>query len=311
MDFLSRITLTCFAASYLVAFIFELTRFLFRIRVRAVLTIGMMTAGLFAHTVYLFAQSRVDLANGVPLSSWDSWCLVGAWLLAGAYLHNVIRSPKTPTGLLLLPLAMALIIAAFFLEDVGTFSKTEAKNLWRIVHGLSLLAGTVTVSFGFVSGILYLIESARLKRKKIMTRRFAFPSLERLQIAGERSLMVSAFLLGLGVLSGVVINLSDQDSPSAAIQWTDPVIWTSVLLFAWLLAAVIFSLVYKPARQGRKVAYLVVASFLFLIMALSVALTAQHGGQTETRSMRNEVETAQHSSCLPRSFAFLSEEDEA
>lgn len=284
MEFLSRITLTCFAASYLVVFALELTRFMFRIRIRHALTVGFTIAGLFAHTVYLFAQSRIDLIGGVPLSSWDSWCLVVSWVLAAAYLQNLLRSPKTPTGLLLLPLALILIVAAYFLKDVGTFSRTEARNLWRLIHGMSLLAGTVSVCIGFVSGILYLVESRRLKQKKALTRRFSFPSLERLQTASERSLLVSSFLLGLGVLSGVVINLVDQDRPDAVIQWYDPVVWTSVLMFAWLVAAVLFSLFYKPARYGRKVAYLVVASFLFLIMALTVALSAQHGGDRKESS---------------------------
>jgi hypothetical protein len=50
------------------------------------------------------------------------------------------------------------------------------------------------------------------------------------------------------------------------------VIWTSSLLLAWLATAAIFGVVYRPARQGRKVAYLTVASFLFLVLALGLRL---------------------------------------
>jgi hypothetical protein len=54
------------------------------------------------------------------------------------------------------------------------------------------------------------------------------------------------------------------------VPWTDPVVWTSGGLFLWLAAALVFNLVYKPARQGQKVAYLTVASFVFLGMVLGV-----------------------------------------
>jgi hypothetical protein len=51
-------------------------------------------------------------------------------------------------------------------------------------------------------------------------------------------------------------------------------------MFIWLLAAVVISLVYKPARQGRKVIYLTLISFVFLVaaLALGLSLKTQHGG---------------------------------
>jgi hypothetical protein len=41
-------------------------------------------------------------------------------------------------------------------------------------------------------------------------------------------------------------------------------------MLVWLVAAALFNLLYQPARQGRKVAYLTVASFVFLAVALGV-----------------------------------------
>ena len=40
-------------------------------------------------------------------------------------------------------------------------------------------------------------------------------------------------------------------------------------MLAWLLAAAVFNAVYRPARRGRKVAYLTIASFVFLVIALA------------------------------------------
>ena len=54
-------------------------------------------------------------------------------------------------------------------------------------------------------------------------------------------------------------------------------------MFGYLLTAEIFSLAYRPAREGRKVAYLTVASFLFLVLTLAMLLSGQtqHGTHPE------------------------------
>ena len=58
-------------------------------------------------------------------------------------------------------------------------------------------------------------------------------------------------------------------------------------LTAILLAATLFEWLYKPAQQGRKVAYLTVASFLFLalVMAMLLAGASKHA---QPRSANSE-----------------------
>jgi len=58
------------------------------------------------------------------------------------------------------------------------------------------------------------------------------------------------------------------------VPWNDPVIWSSGVLLAWQLAAAAFSVLYRPARQGRKVAYLTIASFVCLAIAMGVWLSS-------------------------------------
>ena len=54
------------------------------------------------------------------------------------------------------------------------------------------------------------------------------------------------------------------------MPWTDSVVVSSAVLLVWLLAATLFEWLYKPAQQGRKVAYLTVASFVFLAFVIAV-----------------------------------------
>ena len=87
-------------------------------------------------------------------------------------------------------------------------------------------------------------------------------------------------MLLLGVLSGAVLNTVRPELP-----WSDPIVVSSLLTVAWLVTVALFVAVYKPARRGRKVAYLTVASFLFLVFSLGVALllNTKHASLPERR----------------------------
>ena len=64
---------------------------------------------------------------------------------------------------------------------------------------------------------------------------------------------------------------------------------SSGVLFLWLLAVVTFEWVYKPARAGRKVAYLTVASFVFLGLVLYFVLFFAHGTKPVTAGGRESL----------------------
>jgi hypothetical protein len=125
---------------------------------------------------------------------------------------------------------------------------------------------------------MYLIQADRLKRKLPPPAGLKFPSLERLEHASSRALVVSTVFVAIGFLAGVVLNLSVRGQ--GEISWTDPVIGSSATMLVWLLAATVFNAAYKPARHGRKVAYLTIASFGFLAIALATLLFVDsgHGG---------------------------------
>jgi hypothetical protein len=50
-------------------------------------------------------------------------------------------------------------------------------------------------------------------------------------------------------------------------------------MFAWLATAAIFNMFYRPSRRGRKVAYLTLVGFGFLVLSLAMFLLvdSQHG----------------------------------
>ena len=278
MEWLNKISVICFAASYLVVFGVEVSRLFWDFKLRPILRIGFTVAGLFAHTAYMVYQGKLEIdRSGIWLSNWSAWCYAAAWLLAVAYLWFSIRKSQSVVGLFALPLVLLLVLVGMILRDQNSFTVSEAKNGWNVVHGLSLMFATVSVGLGFMFGAIYLIQAKRLKQKKVQSERFRLPSLEWLHRCGERSLIASTILMGLGLVSGVTINMIHRNGVEGpAIAWSSPVIWSSAILFVWLLVVVIINFLYKPAQHGRKVAYLVVSSFLFLVIELSLVWMLGH-----------------------------------
>jgi ABC-type uncharacterized transport system permease subunit len=284
VDWLDDISITCFTASYLVVLALEISRVFFDVSLRKFVRVGFATAGLFAHTVYLVVQGKLELdSGGIWLSSWFGWCLAAAWILAAAYLWISIRQSKSVMGLFLMPVILVLIGAGIQFGSEDQFSVGRAKTIWNMVHGSSLLLGTAIVALGFVFGIVYLLQANRLKKKVHQSRNFRLPSLEWLQRSCEFSLVASTILLAVGLVSGIALNLINQVVdveqsfyPPGTIAWSDPVVWSSGVLFAWLLIVSIFNAFYRPSRRGRKVAYLVVTSFVFLVLELVIVWWAGH-----------------------------------
>lgn len=301
MPSLANISVTCFAASYLVAWLLEGSRLLFRSGVRGAVMIFFAAAGLVAQSIYLV--ERAASGPQPPLSSSFDWCLLTAWVLVVAYLYLTYYFPRSAIGLFVLPLVLSLILAANLWASREPIPSGSATRVWGAIHGVFLLLGAVTVMVGFVAGLIYLLQAYRLKHKLPPVGHFRFPSLEWLENVNSRVIFVSTLFVGGGFVSGIILKIV-RDRRIEGMPWTDPVIWTSALMLAWLLAASIFAAVYRPARQGQKVAYLTVVSFIFLAFALGALL---HGGSEHGKGRTAETAPPElsHSTASPAAEACI------
>jgi ABC-type uncharacterized transport system permease subunit len=293
MSWIENISITCFLASYAVALALEVSRLFFRSGVRGALMVGFSAAGLLAHTLYLAHRAATNAAS--PLSSELDFYLVAAWVLAVVYLYLTFYHPQHRMGLFVLPAVLVFVISARLFADPRPFPKTTASYWWGAIHGICLLLGTVAVTVGFLTGVMYLLQARRLKKKLPPGQGLRLPSLEWLQRMNARTIALAALTLTGGFLAGIVLNLINARQGSG-VPWTDPVILSSSFLMVWMIVAWLFNHLYKPAQQGRKVAYLTVASFIFLVIALVSILAPTRHGAKEVRSsevgMRNDSTVA-------------------
>jgi ABC-type transport system involved in cytochrome c biogenesis permease subunit len=208
-------------------------------------------------------------------------------VLALSYLVLVFFHPRNSIGIFSLPLVLGLVAVAWSpLASPEPFPEVEGTRIWRWVHGGSLLVGTVAVMIGFAAGLMYLLAAYRLRHKLPPRQGLELPSLEWLGRVSERAIVFSViFLLG-GFGTGLVLSRLAH----GAIWWTDPVVWSSTILSAWMIAVAVFNFTYKPARQGRKVAYLTLGTFLFLAMTLGALLAGHQHGTDGPGTLVNPVQ---------------------
>lgn len=262
---LTSVLTICFVACYAIAFGLEL----FTLRRRSVWfptpLIIAATVGSLLQAIYL-VRNAVG-ANALPISTAD-WLQWAAWALGIVYLAMLFYLPRTPTGVALLPIILGLILGSKFASPTPLGTE-QSFYLWGMFHGIALLLGTVTVSIGFLAGLMYLLQSYALKNSRSWANRVRLPSLERLEHVNAHTLGLSAVLIAIGFASGLVLSLATHRGDAKYNLWTDPVVLSLAAMLVWLMAAEVFRLVYPAARRGRKVAYLTLASFVFLVISLT------------------------------------------
>ncbi len=275
MDWLEKISITCFTASYLVVLALEISRTIFFAKWFKWIAFSVTLAGVFAHIVYLgLHQELVIDRNGLLLSGWTGWFLVASLVTIVIYLALLLRHGDSIVSLYLVPLAIVAIAIGNWPGQHNEFSMRESRSIWNTIHGLSFLFSTVVIGMGFLFGLMYLIQSWRLKNGKVL--RIRMPSLEWLQSFGEKTLWSSAALLSIGVVSGVAINIANRSQGTGVLPWFDPVVLTSSILLFWLLGAIAFNWFFRSTRPGRKISYLVMSCFLFLVLEIGLVLYSGH-----------------------------------
>ena len=294
---LREISVTCFFTSYLVVLVLELMRMLKRFPGRGLLVIVMTLIGLFTHVAYLLlrASERPGGDAGL-LASWSDWSLLLALSLVICFLILYLRRPDTIVSFFFLPAVLALIGLSVALRGLAPFSRSEADQVWRGVHGLAMMIGSVAVLIGFLAGIMYLVQSWRLKHKRAGSS-FRLPTLESLGRLNRRCLIASTSAVAVGVVAGVVMNLNRLGE----VGWTEGGVLFSILLLLWLIAATSIEFFYEPASHGRKAVYLTLASLGFLVLAMVGLLTASHGqSRDQVERSNSEANARQQSADIGR-----------
>ncbi|MFO0957273.1 MAG: cytochrome c biogenesis protein CcsA [Isosphaeraceae bacterium] len=272
-----RLSVLCFAGTYALALANDLARSFARWPGRRFATLGLTALGWIVQTAYL--GNWLWRSGELPTASVFGSLLVLSWVLVGIGLYLTARAPQgVAVGVFFLPVALVLLSIAGLLPRVEWTTPRGWVALWGPVHGLMLLGGAVATCVAFATGLMYLAQSHRLKRKRPPRLNFALPSLEQSE-RWNRAAITAAFpLLTFGLLIGVGLVAATQHAGAALLKWSDPKIISTAAL--WLVYAALVHARFRPEMRGTRVMTLTILAFgflLFTLVGVDLLLPTAHG----------------------------------
>ena len=268
---LSGVSIICLIGSYSVAFVLELFRFFFPSRFRHVFLTLAVFLGLVAHSAFLY-HHQIALESGKIVNSAVGFFLIAAWGLACVYLFLCCIYPRIPFGLYLIPIVLGLIFSGTFWANPEPYSPQSVGQLWRTVHGLSILLATLSVFVSFIAGAMFWEQQRRLKKKIADNAALQWPSLEWTMVAVRHGIGFATGLLAIGIFSGLLLNHLILIHERRMVSLTDPLVIGISILFLFLLAFLGTLTIYRPLQEGRRIIALTTWCFLFLVSILLFAL---------------------------------------
>jgi ABC-type uncharacterized transport system permease subunit len=213
--------------------------------------------GWLAQTALLVAQAV--RAEGFPWGTWAGSLNLFVWLVVGIYLVWGCRSPFRLLGLVVMPLAAALLAVAGAAGGAGTKRRNELSDLFLTFHVGLVLAALAGFTLAAGLAALYLWQERRLKRRAPDVLRQRAPSQEALDRLTARTILfaVPALTFGLAVgLARLVVEGGGFDALMA------------VALAVWAAYVGFLLLRFEAGWRGKRTAYLALAGLVLVIAAL-------------------------------------------
>lgn len=309
-----NVTVFCFLASYVVALALEASRLWLRASISRFVMLAFATAGLVAHTMYLF--NRYGDTHLPPLlGSTHDWMLVLAWIVVFFYLFVTAVDRDLPIGLFLLPVVLLFIGAAYFVSDAPKeIIHGQAGDVagplrrWAMLHATLLVFGIAGVILGFVLSMMYVVQHRRLKKHATFQTGLSLPSLEKLARLNWWAVVVSVPLLTAGMLTGVVLVVLKTSQSPEPFTFSDPVVIVNSAVVAAMLGFLAWLSGGRHPR-GKQVAWTTIIAFGFLIftfIGLQI-LTGQGPLNTwHTKASRRSSLVISHLSLVTRHLPVVS-----
>jgi ABC-type uncharacterized transport system permease subunit len=191
-----------------------------------------------------------------PLTDPASAMSLMAWIGTVSFLLLLLRFRVVGLVALVAPIAFVSVFYAVLRLPHASVAETGAGSVPH-AHVLLASAGLALLGLAGLAGALFLAEHRRLKRKRPLAARSAFPSLEALDRVNALALAVGFPMLTLGVVTGALWVQQLHGSP-----WSGTAHETWCLL-AWAIYAVVVALRFGAGLPARRCALSAAVGFLF------------------------------------------------
>lgn len=234
------------------------------------LLLGAVVAHSVVVVLHLASTGQLPLGPhaGDAQGAWDHPMATLGWLGAGAAVVMGLKREKTRVvGAFLAPLALGLALGGMLVgQNPAAFLPEELASAWLPFHTVSNYASLTLFALAFGCGVVYLIQHARLKNKRLPVaasdQGLRLPSLEVLDRLNRRSFTLGLAFLTIGILTGTLwaihgaaegVNLRPKAVVTVGLWLLYALAWQARSLLGW---------------GGRKAAWIAIVGFIGVIVSV-------------------------------------------
>ncbi len=256
MFFYSAIGSYLLAAAGYVAFIIKPERYR-----TATFSLWATVAGFVMQTIYFVL--RWAEAGRIPIAGFfEAINFLGMGIVL-VFLLMEFRFKVPSLGSFMLPLVLVLMAPAALVPGRIEELKPVLKSGWLGIHTSLAVLGDAAFAFSFIVSVMYLIQERQLKQKHLGAIFHRLPPLDVMDTLGYKALSFGWPLFTLGMVTGSIW---------AESAWGS--YWSWDIKETWSLIVWIMYLAFLHLRtigwRGKKMAYLSVAGFLFVLISFFV-----------------------------------------
>ena len=187
------------------------------------------------------------------------------FILALALVYFVVEyffSLPTLSSFILPVMTVFAAVAAFSASGPGTLDP-RLKSGWFFVHVASAFVGYASFTIAFAAAVMYLLQRRQLKSRKSFDSVFhRLPSLEVLDNLNHILINMGFPLFTIAIAVGIYWT---HESKILGPNWpSDPkIVFTGI---TWLLYIALFHIRLFSVVRGRRVAYLTIVAFVFVVL---------------------------------------------
>jgi len=224
-------------------------------------SLWMSVLGLILHASY-FAL-RWNESGRVPVTSFfEAINALGMGIIL-VFLVMEFRYRIPSLGSFMLPLVVLFMLPAAFVSGTIVGLKPILKSGWLGVHTSLAVLGDAAFAFAFIVSVMYLIQERQLKQKNLGAVFHRMPPLEIMDTISYKALSIGWPLFTLGMVTG---SIWAESAWGTYWSWDPKETWS---LIVWVMYLVLLHL-RTIGWRGRKMAYLSIAGFLFVMISFFV-----------------------------------------
>lgn len=179
------------------------------------------------------------------------------------FLIMELRYRITVLGTFMLPLVLILMAPAAVTSRKIADLNPVLKSAWLGIHTSLALLGDAAFAFAFIVSLMYLIQEHQLKNKRLGVIFHRLPPLDVMDTISYRALSIGWPLFTLGMITG---SIWAESAWGTYWNWQPK---ETASLLVWVLYLAVLHL-RTIGWRGRKMAWLSIAGFLFVLISFFV-----------------------------------------